>query len=669
MMRLLTLSFILNLICFVSGKAQPDPVEWGRLSPSDLRLYKYEHDTSIPALILCDYGKLSVEVIGNEYKIVLRRFKRIKIFSKSAYNEANIEILYNRSEKEYPADIRAESISPIDKDGSQVTVLKDADILDKEIDEHWSKRVFAIPGITEGSVIEYSYSLVSSNFFNYHSWSFQSQLPCLWSELRAELSGVYNYMVLLHNVDNSLFINEKTEEWKTVPDQIVSNTSIKIPIRVKSTSGRYVMKDIPPLVEEPFLTSIQDYRKEIRFQLYSISKPYSGQQKIISSWPELVQRLNTDHSFGEWIKPNQQLRDLTNQIIKDKTGSESRLRAIYDYIRTHFRWNKEYGLLAKSSPEQVLKQQNGNSAELNLLMNFMLKLAGLNSSPVIISTRSHGRVQKDFPILNQFNHVICAVKCDSATYLLDVIDPFRPFNLLSIEDLNSTGLAIDGNNYHWTTLQNPFPTKRSTLLTLKVDSSGNIKGDMVINETGHFAHARRSILNELEKGKVADYLLSFFSIDLSVDTMSILNLNEIELPLKICISFSARKAIDFMFQKDVIYFDAMISTSMKINPFKQSTRNYPVNFNFPYEESSILVVQIPKGYIFVELPHEEHFVVPDENAEFQFQVFNTTKIFQVKSLIKIKKSTFPVDEYSDLKSLFELMVRKNSEQVTAVRKR
>src|SRR5664279_4491557 len=98
MMRLVAFSFILNLISLVSAMAQPDPIEWGRLSPSDLRLYKYERDTSTPALILCDYGKLSVEVIDNQYKIVLRRIKRIKIFSKSAYREANMEILYNRAD-------------------------------------------------------------------------------------------------------------------------------------------------------------------------------------------------------------------------------------------------------------------------------------------------------------------------------------------------------------------------------------------------------------------------------------------------------------------------------------------------------------------------------------------------------------------------------------------
>ena len=99
-----------------------------------------------------------------------------------------------------------------------------------------------------------------------------------------------------------------------------------------------------------------------------------------------------------------------------------------------------------------------------------------------------------------------------------------------------------------------------------------------------------------------------------------------------------------MFHSDMIYFDAMISKDLKNNPLKQPSRRFPVDFRYPYEESTVLVVQVPKGYIFEELPKEEYYVVSDESAEFQFKVFNTTKIFQVKSDIKIKKSTFSVPE-------------------------
>jgi hypothetical protein len=661
------------LICFLTLKiaiAQPDPVEWGRLSPADMELHNYSQDTNAPALILCDYGRLSIEVIDDQYKVVLKRFKRIKIFNKSAYPEANIELLFNRADKEYICDIKAESFSPLARGGSEVSILRDQDIFEKEVDDSWNKKVLAIPNVMEGSVIEFSYTLISNDFFNYRTWSFQSQLPCLWSELRAELSGVYNYMVLLHNVKESLFINEKTDDFKTIPDQMLSNTNLRIPIRVKSTLGRYVMKDIQPLVEEPFITCLQDYRMEVRFQLFSVSRPYNYQQNVIRSWPELVQRLNEDQTFGQWNTKGVILKELVSQIIKDKSRPESKLRAIYDYLRTHFRWNREYRVVTKKTLDEVLKEKNGNSAELNLLMLQMLRLAGLHALPVIISTRSHGKVQKESPILNQFNHIICQVKSDTDTYLLDVIDSYRPFNLLSIEDLNSTGLAIDGENYDWITVANTYPTKRNSLLTLKMDSSGNIHGYLVIYETGHFAHARRANIASMEQEKLIEYLMNFFNMDFTIDTFSIQNRDEIESPIKITLSFFAKKAIDYMFQKDVIYFDAMISNnnSTRINPLKQPVRKYPVDFSFPYEESSTLVVQVPKGYIFEELPDEEHYIMPDESAEFQFQVFNTTKVFQVKSTIKIKKSTFSVAEYQDLKLLFDRRVQKNSEQVIAVRK-
>jgi hypothetical protein len=240
---------------------------------------------------------------------------------------------------------------------------------------------------------------------------------------------------------------------------------------------------------------------------------------------------------------------------------------------------------------------------------------------------------------------------------------------LAVEDLNSSGLAVDGSTYKWVNVASSFQTRRNSLFSMKIDSSGNIRGDMIIDETGYFAHNRRAALASMDKAKFIDYLMNFFTVDLTVDTFSISNQYEIEAPLRLTVSFSAKKAIDYMFQKDVIYFDAMIFNNMRNNPFKQQTRSYPVDFSYPYEESTALIVQVPKGYTFEELPQDEHFIVPDETAEFLFLVFNTTKVFQVKSIIKIKKANFSLVEYPDLKLLFDLMVQKNSEHVTAIRDR
>jgi hypothetical protein len=43
------------------------------------------------------------------------------------------------------------------------------------------------------------------------SWKFQRVLPVLWSEYRVQLSGIYNHVAVLHNVTDSLRINQKME--------------------------------------------------------------------------------------------------------------------------------------------------------------------------------------------------------------------------------------------------------------------------------------------------------------------------------------------------------------------------------------------------------------------------------------------------------------------------
>src|SRR5664279_5649190 len=100
MLKRIVISLVILLLSITTSIAQPDPIEWGRLSTSDLSMSNYSQDTTSPGLILCDYGNLAIEVIDNQYKIVFTHFKRIKIFKKAAYSEANVELPFNKSDKE-----------------------------------------------------------------------------------------------------------------------------------------------------------------------------------------------------------------------------------------------------------------------------------------------------------------------------------------------------------------------------------------------------------------------------------------------------------------------------------------------------------------------------------------------------------------------------------------
>ncbi len=661
---------VILLLCgwITCSRAQPEPMHWGSIPRYDLLMSRYDKDTSASAVILCDYANLSVEPVMNEYRVVFYRQVRIKIFNKAGYSSGNIEIILNRKQNEEIHDIRAHSVtlSPNQRD-SIIKELNPQDILSRDINDNYSKVVFAVPGIQEGSVIEFSYKIYSNDLFNYHTWIFQYNIPVLWSELRAELTGVYNYMVLFHNISDSLTINQKTDGYKIVPAVPILANTLHAPVRIHSIQARYVMKDIPALEQEPFITCMDDYRKEIRFQLYSITKPYTDAVNIIRTWKELVELLNDNDQFGKWLLKESDLKSMLKGVHRKWSPEKERMKLVYDYVKSHFRWNGTFRILAGQQPDEMIRIGGGNSAEINLLLVQAMRAAGLKADPVLLSTRAHGKIQKDFPILNQFNHVICVVRLDTLSYLLDATDPFRPYNVLAPEDLNYTGMIISGNTYRWIEIRNTDPSKRNSLLTLRLDSMGNVMGNLIITETGHFANNGRIEITNSGRAKYASSLLNFLSIDVRIDSSEVDHLAEIDLPLKISIVFSGKNLLKQITHNDVIYFDATLLNVFSENPFKPRYRNYPVDFNYPYEDVSTLVVEIPEGYAIDEVPEEEHIIVPDSSAEFIFKVSNTTEVFQIMSDFRLKKTIFPPKEYVDLRTLFDVMVRKNSEHVIAIR--
>jgi hypothetical protein len=59
---------------------------------------------------------------------------------------------------------------------------------------------------------------------------------------------------------------------------------------------------------------------------------------------------------------------------------------------------------------KAYKDKTGNVAEINLMLTAMLRYAGLNANPVLVSTRSNGIAM--FPNRTAFNYVMQPLKTE-----------------------------------------------------------------------------------------------------------------------------------------------------------------------------------------------------------------------------------------------------------------
>jgi len=644
--------------------AQLPPVEWGKIPYVDLEMNTFRNDTSAEAVVLCDYGTASFESVKGVYRRVYTRFTRIKILSPEGTRWANIRIPYEQKLDEEVLEIKAHAFT-LRPDGE--TEIKEMDRTDVIDDMKGKRIVFTIPGVYCGSVLEYEYKIISPDFFNIKPWKFQWPIPVMWSELRVSLVGIYDYIAVFHNINQPLRVNEKTNGIEDVDGKIEGVKGDRVIARIPVVTGRYVMTDMPAFREEILMGSAADYLPEMRFQLYSIHYPGKEETPFIQTWDDMAEQLMQEPGFGSFFNSRfNATRYLRNLSALPVSGSEKLVR-IFHYVRDHCRWNDEYSVISDIEPDHISESVKMNSAGVNLFLIALLKASGLQAWPVLISTRPHGRVQKDIPLLAQFNDVLCMVQVDNKTVFLDATDPDRPWNLIKPDLLNQIGLIIYEKKADWVDLPSPSVSSRNIILSLRFQTEGTMHGFFIIQEDGEYAVDRRRALSGVDYSQYSRQLIANLFWGLNMDSSSYTEHTNRNNSIELTIAFSSKEWLNKFQDKNYIYFDGMIRGIASKNIFSEETRRYPIMLSYPTEEKVTVVIEIPEGYAIEALPEEDFIALPGKKAEFLYGVSGTEEVAQMQSLVKINKTFFTPAEFDDLKHFFAIVSSDQDQQVVAVK--
>jgi hypothetical protein len=215
----------------------------------------------------------------------------------------------------------------------------------------------------------------------------------LWSEYRAEIPRSLDYARILYG-----FPSFEVEE----------SNEILGPGGSKSVRHRWAVRDVPALREEPFLTTLHDHAMRMDFQLAAYLHPGQGPVQELTTWEDLATRLAEHPYFGRQVT-TRALRQQAATVTTGLSDPEAKMNAIYDFLRTSITPSGRRGFLASENLDAVLRTKSGSVPEINLLLLAMLRGAG----PVLISTRSNGRLLRQYPLASQFNYV--AVEATWAT--------------------------------------------------------------------------------------------------------------------------------------------------------------------------------------------------------------------------------------------------------------
>lgn len=610
------------------------------------------------AVVIYEYAEITVEPRISSFIRLSHNYRRIKILSKEGLDYANVEIEYTI--KDIIRGVEAYSYNIENGELVKEKMKKEA-IFTKKEDKESSITKFTMPNVKEGTIIEFEYFLESENYLTFPSYSFQSMIPCLESELHTSIPEYLDYVMLQQSYypfasTNSVRRNGNNEGRIYT---IIENSWIK--------------KNLPAFKIEKYLRNYRDCIDKIDFQLNAVIVPGKTPIQILSNWDIVCRELMEKDGFGGYYKQKYESKSIVKDILNDSMKTKEKVKVIYDYVHKHYKWNGDNGYIATSSSNN----RGFNSADVNLSLMMLLRAANLDANAVLISKRSNGAICKEYPILNRFNHVIVHVFLEEGKELfLDATDEMRPVDMINLESLNGEGLLIDEKaKFKWIPLVSNHKNSKTVSLMASLSEDGKISGSLLTNIYGYEALAIRKRIkdktaiivenektssNTKEKKRLATTEIKFDNVDnfekniggkMKFQTEDYVQVNDDRMYLSPIMDF------------DVENLDNIFHFYIDENPFKSEERLYPVDTGFPIDETYTLNLRLPDGYQVEEFPKKVKIISEDNALIFDYNVSVKENSLSVITKLQLNRSVFNANEYQGLKDFMAKVVEKHKEVV------
>jgi hypothetical protein len=643
------------IICLLSGVitfsaiAQKPPVKFGEIPMEDMKMTSYNADSSASAVILVDYGEAYIAINASSASLNFERHVRIKILKKDglSWADAQIPLYFSGSAEEKVSGLKAASYN---LEGGKIveTKMSKDGVFKEKFNRNINLQKFTIPNVKEGSVIEYSYKVISDFLEYFPNWQFQHTIPVRHSEYWAMIPEFFVFQKYMQG-----YLSISDYEIKDKPQA-----------GYEAKGHHWILKDVPAFKEEPYMTSETDYVSKINFALSHISFPNQPVKEIMGSWAKLNETLLESESFGKAITGNGFLKKKAEEITAGMTDPAQKVTAIYDYIRQNLEWNgtKDY---SADALKKVFELRKGTVGDINLALASMLEKAGIEVNMVILSTRDHGFVRKEYPMSKQFNYVICAAMVGGKMILLDATEKYLPANVLPERCLNGQGLLISRNSRHgWIDLQSKAKSKTTISADLLLEEDGALKGKLNFTRDGYDAlRMRKDFVTKGEESYLKDVTKSR---SWQIEKSEFKDIKNIDL--------AAKESHDLSIQEhasvagNVIYINPFVIAQLESNPFKTEKREYPVDFGSAVEKIYICKFTYPEGYTIDELPQSKVFMLPGNAARYLFNVAQNGNSIVVTSNMQINKNLFLQEEYANLREFYSQVLAKQAEQIVLKRK-
>jgi hypothetical protein len=371
--------------------------------------------------------------------------------------------------------------------------------------------------------------------------------------------------------------------------------------------------------------------------------------------------------LGGELKKKGLFKDRIIPVIAGKTDDLAKAKAVYAYVQKLYKWDEHVGIYSVDGLKKALDTHSGSDADINLSLVNALTAAGLNVETVLLSTRENGFVNTLYPVINDFNYVVAKVNIGGQSYLLDATDPLLPFGILPMRCLNDKArvFSLDKPSY-WMDMNVAQKQKTTRALDLTLQDDGKVKGTFVRFTSGYDAYEKRK---EIKKFNSVDEYVDDLNSKLQkikIIKSEITNVDSLDLPLGE--KYDVEINLYDNANANVLSFNPFFLGRIGTNPFKLTSRSYPVDWGMPSEERFILTMHLPVQYTVETAPQIMNVVLPDNGGRFLTSYQPGDNSFTFSNEIQFNKSIYSSNEYPYLKELYNKIIQSEKAEMVFKKK-
>lgn len=680
--HILSAGILMGLLVLAAARLTANPEDWPPVTDEEKALKDCPQQPGAPAVFLYR------EALRNDNDLTKSYYCRMKILTPAGKERANIEIPFAKGSQRI-VDLKARVVRP---NGGVVPFS--GQIFDKTALRAGNLRVtvktFAIPDVDVGCIIDFKYRIVPDTGDSPSDKSLEVLENLFGSQGKPREGGidmdegVFYFPIDTWDVQEDLFTRKAKFAYEPSDfiERLLSGFLRGLRLnwvthglagkRPERKQGRIELEleNIPAFEPEEYMTPESTQRMEVRlfyleWKTDSPDKYWKGEGK------------NWQRGEEKFLRKSGGAAAEAQRLVSGIDDPLAKLRALYaraqeiknlSYDRSMTRQRrKELKIKENRSVADVLKNNYGWRSDITRTFVAMAAAAGFEAKVIRVATRDDKFFDKNLcGLYSQFDSELAIVKINGRDQLFDPATPYCPLGLVRWSCMGTICLvpSDDPPAFLTTPAYPPDTALIQRELSLQLDPEGNLAGSVKVTYTGQEALVRRvehigddevEVKKDLE-AELAAILPAGAKVSLEKVENMANSADSVWAHYKISLPGIATVAG----QRTLLPASPLLGGGQ--HPFRHEQRRYPVYFPFPRREFNDIIITLPEGMTVETAP------VPRKNRQEFFDyslacvVEGGTKIHVQRDLV-VKKSLFPVGQYSAIKAFFDQVRAGDEEQI------